>query len=70
MKQRFQPGQQPGGDLGARRSTRPREARKALEQGKHVFLFSDNVPLEQEVELKQLARSAAGWSWVRTAARA
>jgi succinyl-CoA synthetase alpha subunit len=33
-----------------------REARKALEQGKHVFLFSDNVPLEQEVELKQLAR--------------
>ena len=34
-----------------------REARKALEQGKHVFLFSDNVPLEQEVELKQLARS-------------
>ena len=34
-----------------------REARKALEQGKHVFIFSDNVPLEQEVELKQLARS-------------
>ena len=34
-----------------------REARKALEQGKHVFLFSDNVPLEQEVELKELARS-------------
>ena len=34
-----------------------REARKAVEQGKHVFLFSDNVPLEQEVELKQLARS-------------
>ncbi len=33
-----------------------REAHKALEQGKHVFLFSDNVPLEQEVELKQLAR--------------
>ena len=33
-----------------------REARKALEQGKHVFIFSDNVPLEQEVELKQLAR--------------
>ena len=33
-----------------------REARKAIEQGKHVFLFSDNVPLEQEVELKQLAR--------------
>ena len=34
-----------------------REARKALEQGKHVFLFSDNVPLEEEVELKQLARA-------------
>ncbi len=33
-----------------------REARKALEQGKHVFIFSDNVPVEQEVELKQLAR--------------
>ncbi len=33
-----------------------REARKALEQRKHVFLFSDNVPLEQEMELKQLAR--------------
>jgi succinyl-CoA synthetase alpha subunit len=33
-----------------------REARQALEQGKHVFLFSDNVPLEQEIELKQLAR--------------
>ncbi len=34
-----------------------REARRALELGKHVFLFSDNVPLEQEVELKQLAQS-------------
>jgi FdrA protein len=33
-----------------------REARKALEQDKHVFLFSDNVPLDQEVELKQLAK--------------
>jgi FdrA protein len=33
-----------------------REARKALEQGKHVFLFSDNVPIDQEVELKQLAK--------------
>jgi succinyl-CoA synthetase alpha subunit len=32
------------------------EARKAIDQGKHVFLFSDNVPLDQEVELKQLAR--------------
>ena len=34
-----------------------REVRKALELGKHVFLFSDNVPLEQEVELKQLAKA-------------
>lgn len=33
-----------------------REARKALEQGKHVFIFSDNVPVEQEAEIKQLAR--------------
>jgi succinyl-CoA synthetase alpha subunit len=33
-----------------------REARQALELGKHVFLFSNNVPLEQEIELKQLAR--------------
>lgn len=32
-----------------------REAHKALEQGKHVFLFSDNVPIDQEVELKQFA---------------
>jgi FdrA protein len=34
-----------------------REARKALEQGKHVFLFSNHVPLDQEVELKQYAKS-------------
>jgi succinyl-CoA synthetase alpha subunit len=34
-----------------------REARKALEQGKHVFLFSDNVPVDQEVELKQMAKA-------------
>ncbi|MFM8319650.1 MAG: acyl-CoA synthetase FdrA [Chloroflexota bacterium] len=33
-----------------------REARKALEQGKHVFIFSDNVPVDQEVELKRLGR--------------
>lgn len=32
-----------------------REAKKALEHGKHVFLFSNNVSLEEEVELKQLA---------------
>ncbi len=31
-------------------------ARHALESGLHVMLFSDNVPLEQEIELKQFAR--------------
>lgn len=33
-----------------------REARKALKAGRHVMLFSDNVPVEQEISLKQLAR--------------
>jgi FdrA protein len=32
------------------------EARKALETGLNVFIFSSNVPLEQELELKQLGR--------------
>ena len=32
------------------------EAMKALRQGLHVFLFSDNVPLEQEHAIKTLAR--------------
>ncbi len=32
------------------------EARRALRAGLHVFLFSDNVPLDEEVQLKQLAR--------------
>ena len=31
------------------------EARRALEQGLHVMIFSSNVPLDQEVELKRLA---------------
>ncbi|MGR4869272.1 acyl-CoA synthetase FdrA [Variovorax sp. LARHSF232] len=31
------------------------EAMKALRNGMHVFLFSDNVPLEQERALKELA---------------
>jgi len=30
------------------------EALKALKRGMHVFLFSDNVPVEDEIELKQL----------------
>jgi len=33
-----------------------REARKALNEGMNVFLFSDNVSLEDELELKQLAK--------------
>ncbi|MEW6661088.1 MAG: acyl-CoA synthetase FdrA [Bacillota bacterium] len=32
-----------------------REARRALEAGRHVMLFSDNVPLEEEIALKDLA---------------
>ena len=31
------------------------EARKALEAGMHVMMFSDNVPIEDEVALKDLA---------------
>src|SRR5262249_49849514 len=33
-----------------------REARQALSRGLHVFMFSDNVPLDDEVALKRLAR--------------
>ncbi|MEW6228148.1 MAG: acyl-CoA synthetase FdrA [Bacillota bacterium] len=33
-----------------------REARNALKRGLHVFLFSDNVPLEDELALKQLGQ--------------
>jgi FdrA protein len=32
------------------------EATKALNNGLHVFLFSDNVPIEDELELKALAK--------------
>jgi FdrA protein len=38
----------PGADAGA-------VARQALAGGRHVFLYSDNVPLAEEVELKELA---------------
>ncbi len=31
-------------------------AREALDLGKHVFLYSDNVSLEDEIELKKIAR--------------
>lgn len=34
-----------------------REARTALRKGLHVFLFSDNVSLEDELRLKEMARS-------------
>lgn len=34
-----------------------REARKALEKGLHVMLFSDNVSLDDEIALKTYARS-------------
>jgi FdrA protein len=33
------------------------EARQALAAGLHVFLFSDNVPIEDEIDLKASARS-------------
>mgnify|MGYP003603607785 CR=1 FL=1 len=33
------------------------EAMKALKRGLHVMLFSDNVSLEQEIELKKFARA-------------
>ncbi len=33
------------------------EAKKALKMGMDVFMFSDNVPIEQEVELKQYAQA-------------
>ncbi len=33
------------------------EALKALKHGLNVFLFSDNVPVEDEIELKSMARS-------------
>jgi len=33
-------------------------AREALQLGKHVFLYSDNVSLEDEISLKQLAAGA------------
>ncbi|MDW8060504.1 MAG: acyl-CoA synthetase FdrA [Thermomicrobium sp.] len=34
----------------------PIEAEEALRAGRHVFLFSDNVSIEHEIRLKQLAR--------------
>ena len=37
------------------------EAAKALAKGKNVFIFSDNVPLETEVELKKTALEKDLW---------
>ncbi len=34
----------------------PSQVRKALNNGRHVMLFSDNIPLEQEISLKKLAK--------------
>ncbi|HUI06146.1 MAG TPA: acyl-CoA synthetase FdrA [Verrucomicrobiae bacterium] len=34
------------------------EAMRALENGLHVMLFSDNVPLEKEIELKKFAQKS------------
>ena len=33
-----------------------REAKKAMEKGLDVFIFSDNVPIEEELELKRLGQ--------------
>ena len=44
-------------------------ARDALRLGKHVFLFSDNVPVEDEIALKQTASAAGLLVMGRTAAR-
>ncbi len=33
-----------------------REARRSLERGLNVFLFSDHVPVEDELALKEYAR--------------
>ena len=54
------PRREPGHHLDARRRTRTAEALKALKRGLHVLLFSDNVPIEDEIELKRLARTARG----------
>ena len=35
------------------------EAHQALSAGMHVFLFSDHVPLESEIELKRRARPSS-----------
>ena len=44
-------------------------AHSALTAGLHVLLFSDNVPLAAEMELKRRASRLAGWSWAQERAR-
>ena len=44
------------------------EAKKALNKGIHVMPFSDNVPIEKEIELKKLAHEKDYWLWGLTVA--
>ena len=43
------------------------EALDAIAAGRHVMIFSDNVPVDQEVALKTAAEATC-WSWGPTAA--
>ena len=51
-----------------RARTRSPRRMDAVEAGLSVMIFSDNVPVEQEVLLKERAGGAACWSWAPTAA--
>ena len=39
---------------------------KAIKHGLHVFLFSDNVPVQDEIELKTEAVRRGVCAWGRT----
>jgi hypothetical protein len=43
------------------------EAMDALDAGCDMLVFSDNVPVDHEVRLKEVAANGADWSWGRTA---
>lgn len=43
------------------------EADKALDRGLHVFMFSDNVSVEEELRLKQKRMIKDCSLWVQTA---
>ena len=45
------------------------EAADAIAAGRSVLVFSDGVPVEHEVALKDAAHAPASWSWAPTAAR-